>query len=134
MGKSAGIARYFKKAHEDCASGQQNGAGQQGNKRRQATLHDCQKVVRLKTSCLCPQQEELQRLKTLLDAPTSSDNDLLSTLRSLSCYQNVTFEHLKNTGLGTAVRRLRRHSNQAVADLAAIVIERWVEVVKSSGA
>ena len=108
MGKSAGIARYFKKAHEDCASGQQNGAGQQGNKRRQATLHDCQKVVRLKTSCLCPQQEELQRLKTLLDAPTSSDNDLLSTLRSLSCYQNVTFEHLKNT--------VSRHSCEAPAE------------------
>lgn len=70
--------------------------------------------------------EDLLRAKSELDAVTSTSGatDALAALKYLDSL-NLSIRHLEDTKIGFAVRRMKKHSNAAVAQLAERLTQKW---------
>lgn len=84
---------------------------------KQRTLESLGKVVVFDKGCSPgnPSEESLQAARLVLQNKASSDDEILDSLRRLSSYTMISFEMLKNTGVGTAVRLLKQHHNSQIS-------------------
>lgn len=84
---------------------------------KQRTLESLGKVVIFDKGCSPgnPSEESLQAERLVLQNKASSDDEILDSLRKLSSYTMISFEMLRNTGVGTAVRLLKKHHNSQVS-------------------
>ncbi len=75
---------------------------------RQQRIEDLPKVFKLKNPGVWGAgQDELARLKGVLEAPDAPAGDVADALRLLACYE-LDVKDLQQSGLGPVVRRLRR--------------------------
>eukprot|EP01119_Soliformovum_irregulare_P003781 TRINITY_DN14847_c0_g1_i1.p1 TRINITY_DN14847_c0_g1~~TRINITY_DN14847_c0_g1_i1.p1 ORF type:complete len:287 (-),score=82.44 TRINITY_DN14847_c0_g1_i1:142-1002(-) len=75
--------------------------------------------------------EEMKALRKKLKKETNADA-IVGILKSLSKYENVTEEMLKQTRVGKTVGKLRKHEDKEVVNLSKALVNKWKESVSST--
>lgn len=94
-------------------------------KRRQATLGELKKVVRLASAPISLGDEELGRLVGALRVADAPPAELLNSLRQLASYVVKLEMMQRHPALVRAVRALRKHGDAQVAGQAARLFAKW---------
>ncbi|GMH42029.1 hypothetical protein BSKO_09948 [Bryopsis sp. KO-2023] len=99
--------------------------------KRQLTLMECARVVKLKTSPGCFTLEDLQEAKTTLENVDASPGGLIKTLGTLASLE-IENSHLQTTQLTSTVARVAQHENVDVAQTARRLYEKWQQLLAGS--
>lgn len=96
---------------------------------RQQRIQDMSQVIRLPTSNIAPDSDELIRLETLARAEETEVEEVLLALRTLDSY-TITQQHLETSTLSGTVKHLRSHPDSRVSLKATEIIHKWRQLIK----
>uniref|UniRef100_A0A7S0USA4 TFIIS N-terminal domain-containing protein n=1 Tax=Polytomella parva TaxID=51329 RepID=A0A7S0USA4_9CHLO len=84
---------------------------------RQTKINQLKGVHHLETSYICARPADLHKIIDILINPGSTDDELIHSLKKISCYE-LSYSLLVETQLGRYVVKLMKHPSPRVSDLA----------------